>query len=94
MIVSDSGWRTEGTFKSVSKIADSGNIITTFFCPECGSSMYRAGPTFSGQKVIQAGVLDDMSILNGLEMEVELFAPQRVQWVKKVDGTEDKGGMN
>lgn len=56
--------------------------------------MYRAGVTFAGQKVVQAGVLDDMDVLNGLEMEVELFAPLRVSWVRKLEGTEDKMGMN
>jgi hypothetical protein len=94
VIVSDQGFRTEGNLKATSKTADSGNIISTYFCPECGSSMYRAGPTFAGQRVIQAGVLDDMDLLNGLQMEVELFAPQRVCWVKKVEGTDDKKGMN
>jgi hypothetical protein len=74
VIVSDKGWRTEGAFKSISKIANSGNTITTYFCPECGSSMYRAGKTFSGQKVVQAGVIDGMDVINDLKMEVELFA--------------------
>lgn len=40
--------------------------------------MYRAGPTFAGQKVVQAGILDDMNVINDLNMEVELFAPDRV----------------
>jgi hypothetical protein len=94
IIVSDEGWRTEGTFKSISKIARSGNAITTYFCPECGSSMYRAGATFPGQKVIQAGVLDDVSVLDGLNMEVELFAPLRVSWVPKLPLADDKHDMN
>jgi hypothetical protein len=93
-VVVSEGWGTEGIFKSISKTADSGNIITTYFCPECGSSMYRAGMTFSGQRVLQGGVLDDMDILNNLKMEVELFAQQRVSWVPKLQGTSDKQGMN
>lgn len=56
--------------------------------------MYRAGPTFAGAKVIQAGVLDDMSVINSLNMEVELFAPQRVSWLSKLHFTEDKHDMN
>jgi hypothetical protein len=77
VIVSGEGWRTEGTFKLMSKIANSGNSITTYFSPECGSSIYHAGKTFSGQKVVQAGVID-MDVINDLKMEVELFAPLRV----------------
>jgi hypothetical protein len=56
--------------------------------------MYRAGPTFASLKVIQAGVVDDPSVINGLKMEVELFASKRVSWVPKLPGTEDKHDMN
>ena len=94
VIVSDKGWKTEGNFKSISKIARSGNTITTYFCPECGSSMYRAGTGFPGQKVLQAGVIDNRDPINGLNMEVELFVPNRLSWVPKLVGTEDFHDMN
>jgi hypothetical protein len=94
VIVSDEAWRTEGNFKSISKIARSGNTITTYFCPDCGSSMYRAGTGFLGQRVVQAGVIDDMGVISSLNMEVELFAPNRVSWVPKLMGTEDFHDMN
>lgn len=94
IIVSEEGWRTEGTFKSISKTARSGNTITTYFCPNCGSSMYRAGATFPGQFVIQAGILDDLDVINHFNMDVELFAPDRVSWVPKLHFTTDKHDMN
>jgi hypothetical protein len=94
ILISDEGWRTEGAFKSISKTADSGNIITTYFCPECGSSIYRARAAFPGQKVFQGGIIDDLNTLNNLKMEVELFAPQRLGWVHKLDRTSDKQDMN
>jgi hypothetical protein len=94
IVVSDEGWKTEGIFKSISKTARSGNTITTYFCPECGSSMYRAGPTFEGMKVIQAGIIDDVNIMNDLKLDVELFAPDRLSWVPKLEGVEDKHDMN
>ena len=75
-------------------MARSGNIISTIFCPECGSSMYREGATFPGQKVLQAGILDDTDLLNSLEMEVELFAPLRISWVPTLAGAEAKHDMN
>jgi hypothetical protein len=94
VIVSDEGWRTEGNLKSISKIARSDNTITTYFCPECGSSMYRASTGFPGQKVLQAGIIDGMDVFNAFGMEVELFAPNRVSWVPKLVGTEDLHDMN
>jgi hypothetical protein len=56
--------------------------------------MYRSGPTFVGMKVIQAGTVDDMDILNDLHLDVELFAPNRLGWVPKLQGVEDKHDMN
>lgn len=56
--------------------------------------MYRSGPTFAGAKFIQAGVLVDTSVIKYLNMEVELFAPQRVSWLSKLHFTEDKHDMN
>ena len=78
----------------MSKTAKSGNAIKTYFCPECGTSMYRAGPTFAGQKVVQAGIIDDGNILNDLHFDVELFAPNRLSWVPKLQDVEDKHDMN
>jgi len=56
--------------------------------------MYRAGPTFAGQKVVQAGIIDDGNILNDLHFDVELFAPNRLSWVPKLQDVEDKHDMN
>jgi hypothetical protein len=35
-----------------------------------------------------------LNTLNNLRMEVELFAPQRLGWVHKLDRTSDKQDMN
>jgi len=56
--------------------------------------MYREGPTFVGNVVLQGGVLDNQAVLDGLRMEVELFAPLRVAWVPKLEGTVDCAGMD
>ena len=56
--------------------------------------MYRGGTTFPGQFVIQAGILDDLDVINHFNMDVELFAPDRVSWVPKLHFTTDKHDMN
>ncbi|EMC92030.1 hypothetical protein BAUCODRAFT_78587 [Baudoinia panamericana UAMH 10762] len=73
--------------------ADSGNQITSNFCPECGSTMWREGDTFGTAKVIKVGTLDDPKALNDAKPGVELYAPERVNWVKPVDGAGQKQGM-
>lgn len=75
-----------GTPKTLAKIADSGKEITSHFCGDCGSTLFRDGPSFGDNKVIKVGVLDDLNALDDAKPAVELFAPLRVSWVKEVTG--------
>jgi len=50
----------EGTSKSWSKLADSGNRITFHFCPDCGSDVhYEIDGKFDGLVAIPLGAFDD-----------------------------------
>ena len=42
-------------------------------------------------RIIKAGILDDVSIINNTKPGAELFAPERIQWVPAIDGA---GQMN
>jgi len=44
-------------------------------------------------KIIKAGVLDNQDELEHRVPSVELYVRQRVDWVKEVDGAEQKNGM-
>lgn len=44
-------------------------------------------------KVIKAGVLDSQQDIENQVPQVELYGRQRVNWVKEVDGAEQKDGM-
>nr|POE56422.1 putative glutathione-dependent formaldehyde-activating enzyme [Quercus suber] len=79
---------TSGTPKTFSKQADSGNSITSHFCGDCGSTLFREGATFGPSKVIKVGIMDDVSALADAKPAVELFAPERVGWVSKVQGAD------
>lgn len=57
--------RVEGTSKTWSHHADSGNRITHHFCPECGSTVYfRIEGKFDGLVAIPAGTFDDPYFLS------------------------------
>jgi len=80
---------TQGTPKEISKTADTGKEITSCFCPDCGTTLFRWGETFGGKdgmRIIKAGVLDDVNIINNTKPGAELFAPERVKWVPALDG--------
>jgi len=77
---------TKGSPKTISKKADSGNEITSHFCGDCGSTMWRDGKTFGESKVIKVGSLDDTKAFDDAKPGVELYAPERISWVTGVNG--------
>jgi len=36
-------------------------------------------------RIIKAGILDDVNVINNLKPGAELYAPERVKWVAAVD---------
>ncbi|GAB7358713.1 hypothetical protein MBLNU230_g3942t1 [Neophaeotheca triangularis] len=82
-----------GSPKTIAKKADSGNDITSHFCGDCGTTLFRDGPSFPGAKIVKAGVLDDGQALEEARPAVELYAAQRVGWAKGVEGAAQLKGM-
>jgi hypothetical protein len=83
-----------GKPKQISKIADSGKSITSHFCGDCGTTLYRTGETFANAVIIKAGIFDDPEWPNQNVPKGELFAPERVKWVTKIDGADQAQGMS
>jgi hypothetical protein len=75
-----------GTPKTISKVADTGKNITSHFCGDCGTTVFRTGETFGPQHVIKAGVMDDPEWPNKNKPQAELFAPERISWVTQLEG--------
>ncbi|KAI1338448.1 carbohydrate-binding module family 43 protein [Xylariaceae sp. FL0016] len=82
LLVPASGFKVlSGEPKTISKTADSGSTITSHFCGDCGSTLWRDGAAFAETKVIKVGIMDDVKALDEAKPDVELFAPERVSWV-------------
>jgi hypothetical protein len=62
----------EGQTKTFAVTADSGNINTRHFCPDCGSRLFGENSAFPGMINVTAGSVDDNS----------WFSPQRVLYTK------------
>ncbi|KAL8766630.1 MAG: hypothetical protein Q9209_006647 [Squamulea sp. 1 TL-2023] len=69
----------KGTPKTYCKRADSGKTMTSNFCGDCGSTLWREGETFGDARIIKAGVLDDAGALNDAKPAAELYAVNRVR---------------
>ena len=74
--------RVEGTSKTWSHHADSGNRITHHFCPECGSTVhFRIEGKFDGLVAIPAGAFDDPYFLSP---KFSVWEERKHDWVEIV----------
>lgn len=73
MIVPEAGFSITGKVKSFMKPADSGNMVTRHFCPDCGSPIYSLNSAMDGLVFIRASSLDDP----------EHFKPQMVVYTDR-----------
>lgn len=54
-----------------------------------GTTLYRYGDSFGGKdgmRIVKAGILDDVNLINNAKPSAELFAPERIKWVAPIDG--------
>jgi hypothetical protein len=70
-----------GTPKTFTKVADSGRSITSHFCPDCGTTVYRDGEWLVGFKIIKTGVLDDPEWQSARVPEGEVWDQRKVSWL-------------
>ena len=61
-----------GSPRGFTKQADSGNSLTRYFCPECGSPLYTVSPVHPDVLYVKAGTLDDP----------RLVQPRRQNWMQ------------
>jgi hypothetical protein len=67
-----------GTAKAWSRPADSGNVLTFHFCPECGSTLYWDGGGFPGFIAVAIGNFADPAFP---PPRVEVWEQSRHPWV-------------
>ncbi|KAL6897617.1 Mss4-like protein [Trichoderma evansii] len=78
---------TAGTPKAFSKVAESGVIVVSYFCSDCGSMMWRESPNSGTNKVVKAGTLDDSEkIISAAIFDAEIFTRSRIEWVQPIAG--------
>jgi hypothetical protein len=57
--------------------ADSGNTVTSHFCPNCGSPIFGNSTGFAGMVTVRAASLDDSS---GFSPQVAVYAKRAQSW--------------
>lgn len=70
-----------GTPKEYTKKGDSGGTITSHFCGDCGTTLWRSGDFFPGGKIIKTGIIDDLKWVGDRPATAELFPERKTAWV-------------
>ena len=93
MVLTEGLKTAQGSLKTYSKTAESGNKVTSYFCSDCGSTLYRVSSGFPGVVMMKAGCIDDLD-LDKAKPVIELFRRSHVAWVPEINGIEhNKAGL-
>ena len=84
---------TSGKPKTWTKKADSGVDVTTSFCRNCGTNLWRETPTFGDNKVVKIVIFYNLSDLNDAKPDVELYAHQLASWIPALPDAKQLKGM-
>jgi hypothetical protein len=68
----------KGTPKIYADTAQSGNKLSRFFCPECGSSLFSRREKMPEMTILKVGTLDDAS---GLAMAMNVWTDSALPWM-------------
>ena len=77
VMVPQEGLSLAGDVKLYDRPADSGNIVSRGFCPDCGSPVYSTNSAFPGMVFLRASSLDDP---NTVEPEMSVYASRAPGW--------------
>lgn len=87
MLVPNDGFSvTKGTPKEFTKLADSGHVITIFFCGDCGTTIWSQSAAFGDTKAVKMGTLDSDGALEDAKPLLELYVRTRPSWIPAITG--------
>lgn len=84
---------TKGTVKEFAKKANSGNTISSYFCADCGTTLWRQSEATPDTKIVKVGTLDDEGALEDAKPVLETFVVRRPTWVLPVPGAEQRDAL-
>ncbi len=76
----------KGTPKKFEHKADSGNVMTKEFCPDCGSQLFGYGSGSPGLQHVKVGTIDDAS---NIRPAMNVFTSKKLPFTILSDETEN-----
>lgn len=66
-----------GDVKGYDRAADSGNMVTRAFCPNCGAPVFSTNPAMPDLIFLRASSLDDLEVF---QPQMHVFAMRAASW--------------
>ncbi len=79
MIVPKDGFKLTGDVRQFDKPADSGNMVSRYFCPNCGSPVYSTNSSMEGLVFVRASSLED---LENFKPQMVVYTDRAASWDK------------
>lgn len=77
LAVPDMAVTLTGEVKGYARAADSGNMVTRYFCPNCGSALYSTNSAMPGMMFLRASTLDDLEVF---KPQMHVYASRAASW--------------
>lgn len=77
LAVPDASLTLTGKTKGYARAADSGNMVTRHFCPECGSPLFSRNDAMPGMIFLRASSLDDLEVF---KPQMHVYAARAASW--------------
>ena len=81
-MVAGPSFEVTGELACYERPADSGNLVTRYFCPDCGSAVYSINSATPGMIFVRASSLDDPSAVTP---QMVVYASRAPAW-DRIDG--------
>jgi hypothetical protein len=77
LVVPEGSVVVTGALKDYVRPADSGNLVTRAFCPECGAPILSKNPAMPGMAFLRASSLDDLEVF---QPQMHVFTMRAASW--------------
>ncbi|KKP06372.1 DUF636 domain-containing protein [Trichoderma harzianum] len=82
----------QGTLKTYAKEVASGNTMTSYFCGDCGSTLYRMSSFNDTVAAVMIGGVDGLETIEKGKADIELFVKNRPSWMKAIEDANQEQG--
>jgi len=83
MAVPEASVTLTGEARGYARPADSGNVVTRHFCPNCGAPVFSVNSAMPGMMFLRASSLDDMEVF---KPQMHVFTSRAPSWDKPTEG--------